>query len=188
MLRISVSSALALAVLAAPLAAFAAGPEDSAFDAFKQLCIDTGADYSAAVKVAGDNGWTDSAVGVSVPQKVTNTDKAARAKSLPDTGLLLSLTRGVATGGLIMTTCTVNSDHGSFGDLSARVQKVFGVAPLSTTDDSATFHVTGGAGAWKNVPDNAAMGAAVGGPGGLNLINVKLEDGVVILDYIKVTK
>ncbi len=187
MLRISLSSALALAVLAAPMAAFAAGPEDEAFDAFQQVCMNTAADYSDAVKTADANAWTDTQLTAALPAGVSNTDKSARAKILDKTNLSLFLTRGVGKGGFVMTTCTINSDHGALGDLPARVQSSLGVAPLRSDDQSATFHVTGGKGAWRNVPDDA-IEAAVGAPGGLNMINVKIEGGVVILDYIKATK
>jgi hypothetical protein len=187
MLRISMSSAFALAVLAAPMVASAAGPEDSAFDAFAQVCMDSGADYPTAVKVADANGWGDTELNATLPAGVSNTDKAARAKMLDKTNLSLFLTRGVGKNGLMMSTCTVNSDHGSLGDVPGRVQAWFGVAPLHADGESATFHVGGGKGAWHTVADGD-IEASVGAPGGLSLVNVKIEDGVLILDYIKVTK
>ncbi|MFI4975899.1 MAG: hypothetical protein ACHP84_15265 [Caulobacterales bacterium] len=181
---------LALAPLALPsLASAAAQPEDKAFDAFQQVCVAPVGEFADVVKAADGGGWTSAQVLAETPPGVSNTDKAARGKNVDGTDLRLFATRGIAHpkgGDVVMSTCTVNSNIGNLGDLPTRAQTMLGVAPVSTTATSATFHVAGGQGAWRSVADNGVDAAIAGG--GLDVITVKTEGTSVILDYIKITK
>jgi hypothetical protein len=185
LLRMTLAAAAATA-LAAPAAAATA---DDTFNAFKQVCGDTHADYAAAVSAAQKSGWKTTDAMADTMKGVTITDKAARTRTITDQTLLLFATRGTAKAGggdVGVQTCTVQTDRGAFPDLTARTQAWLGMPPAATTDVTATFRFTQDAGAYKAVAASELDAAAAGA--GMDIVTVRRDGSKATLDFVKIKK
>ena len=181
--------AVAAAVLAFPLSAFAAGTgDDPAFDAFRKLCGDTAADYAAVVKAAAADGWHDTEVIADDLPGVSVTDKAARAKGDGQAEVRLRATRGlraVKNGQITVSTCTVSADNEPPGLLD-RAQAWLHMAPMNADSEKASYLLTLD-GANRVVLAQGDIDAAVG-KGGAHLLKFKQDGGSEILDYERFSK
>ncbi len=189
MTRSHILVAVAAAVLAFPLSAFAAdAANDPAFDAFRKLCADTGADFPTVVKAADADGWRDAEVIADDLPGVSVTDKAARAKGTGTDVVTLRATRGlrsVKSGDITVSTCTVRGDNAPPGLLD-RVQAWLNMAPLSTDTGKASYLLTYD-GTTRTVLAQAGIDAAVG-KGGAHLLKFKQDGASEILDYERFSK
>jgi hypothetical protein len=182
-----IRTALVAALLGAAATPALANQADETFGAFRKVCGDTRADYTAAVAAAGQSGWKNTDVTGSTMPGVTVLEKASRTKSAGDAALILSVTHGTASNGAVnVYTCTLQTDRGGFPDLESRTQAWLGFAPHDTSDSKVTFRFTDDHGALKAVADGDIEAAAAGS--GVQILTVKRDGNNATLDYVKIKK
>lgn len=183
-----IRTALAAAALAAIASPVLASDADNTFNAFRQVCGDTRADYASSLAAAGQNGWRNTDVmGNSMPN-VTVVEKAARTKSLGDASLMLSLTHGTATKDPTVNvyTCTLQTDRGGYPMLKAAVQAWLGFDPATTSESVTTYRFTEEGGKLR-AADASEFNTAAAGTG-MQILTVKRDGNDAILDYVKIKK
>lgn len=180
---------MAVAIVSAIAAPAFANNSDDAFNGFKTVCAATAADYPAVIAASATDGWAVTQVtGGSTMPGVSVTAKAARKKSVSESALTLFATQGLtqAGGGLTVNTCTVSTDRGDLATVVAKAQGWLGFAPVSTTPDSTTFHLTMAGGAPQNVASDGINAAAAST--GFETLTIKRNGNTLTLDLVKFKK
>jgi len=157
---------------------------DPAFDAFRQLCIATGADYPAVVAAADAAGWKPIDVTIMTMKGVAVSDKLTRGRTIAGGDATLSAWRGTAPPNAV-STCTVKLSKGAFAAARTSVQAWAGFAPQDSSGQKAVFRFTQMGAAPRPLAasdfDSAAAAAGLeiltitGGSGGVNLDLVRIK-------------
>jgi hypothetical protein len=184
LIRISLAAAAAAAI-ATPALADQAG---DTFNAFRAVCGDTHADYTAAIAAAGKTGWQASQFAGAVMGGVTVIDKADRGKAIGDASLVLTMMHGTAVKDPTVNvyTCTLQTDRGGYPALKSAVQGWLGFDPASTTDSVTTYRFTEENGKFRAAAASEFDSAAAAG--GMEILTVKRDGNTAILDYVKIKK
>ena len=177
---------LALAITAAVAACAGAACADPAFDTFRQLCLDTGADFPAVASAADAGGWKPVDAPVSLVGGVVPSDKLSRGKSIAGADANLAAWRGKTASNVTVADCAVQLGRGSFADALAGVQGWTGFAPQDNKDQKAIFRFTDVAGAHKSVAQAEYESAAAGS--GMEIVTVTGGSGGINLDLLKIKK
>ncbi len=178
--------ALAAALIAATATPAFAAVGDGAFDAFRQVCGDTNADYAAVVAASGGEGWKTADIAAPAMGGVTFTDQMSRTKIASGDEVTLIAAQGKAGNGIHVSICTVYGPPAAMAEFRSRAAKWLGFDPHDSNDKTATFHFSNDGGKLSNVADSGTDAAAAGP--GLDVLTVKTDSGKSILDLIKIKK
>ena len=174
--------AVAMAAMAAP--AFAADAD--VFDAFRQVCGDTAADYPAVVTAAETSGWKAADLLADPMKGVTITDKTTRTKGVGDTGLSLFAWRGTAKDNVKVSACTIRMDKATMAGLEAAARTWAGFDPQSPDAAKNVFQFTQNATGRVAVAAGGFDAAAAGA--GMEILTVKADSKGGTLDLLTIKK
>jgi len=175
------SAALAVALFALPGVAAAA----PAFDAFRQICGDTRADYAAVVTAANAGGWAAADVKAEMMEGVVVSAQVSRSKTVAGDKLVLQTWTGLK-GAYKITACTVRASNSKTDEIKAAVQAWVGFAPQASDPKSITFRFADEAGA-RRALTQADYDTAAAGPG-LEMLTVSNDGTDTIIDLLNVKK
>lgn len=164
----------------------AAARAEPAFDAFKQLCIDTSGEYRAVLSAADANGWQPVEVAVPEMKGVVVSDKLTRSRTLGGGDATLSAWTGKTANDVMVSTCTVQVSRGDYGAALAQVRGWAGFAPQDTNGQKVTFRFMDQGGARKALAPSEYDAAAAGS--GMVILTVNGTGGGVNLDLLKIKK
>lgn len=181
-----ITSLAAAAVTAIALPAFAEGGEQ-AFGAFRQLCVDTKADYPAVVAGIDAGGWKATEILADTMKGVSITDKTSRTKTVGDSSLTIFAWRGLAASNVKISDCTMRVDKANFTDMHTRAQTLLGMSAQQATPQKAVFHYTDANGAHQAVSSDAEYEAAAAAAG-LEILTVSSDGAGATLDLLTIRK
>ena len=173
---------LAIALAATVPSLAAAAP---AFDAFRQICGDTRADYPAVVKAVDAGGWAATDVKATTMEGVVVSDQVSRSKTVGGDKLVLLAWTGLK-GAVKITACTVRAPNSKTDEIKAAVQSWAGFAPQVSDPKRITFRFADEAGA-RRALTQADYDAAAAGPG-LEMLTVSNDGTDTIIDLLNIKK
>jgi hypothetical protein len=176
--------AIAAAFLTATAAPAFAAVGDGAFDAFKQACGDTNADYAAVVAASSGEGWKTADIAAPAMPKVTLSDQMSRTKIAAGDEVTLIAAQGNTANAIHVSICTVYGPPAAMAEFRSRAAQWLGFGPHDSDDKTTTFHFSNDGGKLSNVADSGTEAAAAGP--GLDVLSVKTDSGKSILDLIKI--
>jgi hypothetical protein len=179
-------TALGFAITAALAGLAGAACADPAFDAFRALCLDTGADYPAVAKVADAGDWKPVDVPLSMVSGFVASDKLTRGKSIAGSDANLAAWQGKNANNVALSDCQVQVGRADFHAAVANAQAWTGFAPQDTKEQKVFFHLTDVAGARKAI-EKPDYDTAAAGPG-LEIVTVTGGSGGVNFDVLKIKK
>ncbi len=166
---------------ASPNLAFAA----PAFDAFRQICGDTHADFPAVVKALDANGWVATDVKATTMEGVTVSEQVSRSKVVAG-DKLVALTWTGLKGTVKITACTVRSPNSQTEEIKTAVQGWVGFAPQIADAKRVSFRFADESGA-RRALTQADYDAAAAGPG-LEMLTVSNDGTDTIIDLLNIKK
>ena len=161
-------------------------PRRRFFDAFKQACGDTNADFAAVEAASNGEGWTASDVTAPPMGGVTFTDQRSRTKLAGGDEITLIAAQGHTGNGIHVSVCTVYAPPGGLAELRSRAAGWLGFPPHDSSDQNTSFHFSNTGGKLAGVADSDTDAAAAGP--GLDVLTSKLDSGKAFLDLIKIKK
>lgn len=177
--------AAAIATGASAAAAGRGSQDDAVMAAFKQICLDTGAETAAVNAAAGAHGWKKADAAGEPIKGFTVDNKTSHTISEGDATLTLFGWHG-SNGAFQANECQVSVTRGSMAPLRAAVATELGFQPQQDTADKAVFQFSGKPGAYQAV-DKTGMDAAVAA-GGLELLTVSKTGSGMFLELLKLSK
>jgi hypothetical protein len=173
-----------LILISAAVAAFAAPAAASpGVDVFKTVCGETNADFAAVKTALGAPGWTVTEADQNPLPGVTPTEGIARRRIEGDSEITVNAWTGLK-GTYHLTACTVRVTKIEASAAAKETQAWLGFAPESSAGDKTTWRYgeTGGA---RAAVQQAAYETAAGGAG-LFFLNVFADNGVAVIDLLKI--
>jgi hypothetical protein len=156
-----------------------------AFDAFRQICGDTRADYPAVVKAANAGGWAATDVKATTMEGVVVSDQVSRSKAVDGEKLVLLAWTGLK-GAVKITACTVRAPNSKTDEIKAAVQTWAGFAPQVSDPKRISFRFADEAGG-RRALTQADYDAAAAGPG-LEMLTVSNDGTDTIIDLLNIKK
>ena len=164
-----------------PSLAFAA----PAFDAFRQICGDTRADFPAVVKALDANGWATTDVKATTMEGVAVSEQVSRSKVVAGDKLVALAWTGLK-GTVKITACTVRSPNSQTEEIKTAVQAWAGFAPQVAEAKRTSFHFADESGV-RRALTQADYDAAAAGPG-LEMLTVSNDGTDTIIDLLNIKK
>ncbi len=156
-----------------------------AFDAFKKVCGDTHADFTAVKAALGEAGWTPTEVLPTNMEGVSPTEGIARTSTIGNEHVAVYAWEGTK-GQFHLSACTARVRALQLGQANNEAKTWLGLAPENANGKSTwRYGLTSGAPAAFNMSDQAATQAAAAS-GGLYFFNVFVDHGEVVLDLLKI--
>ncbi len=180
-MRFTTIALIATAAIALPGLAAAA----PAFDAFRQICGDTRADYPAVVKAVDAGGWATADVKAAPMEGVVVSEQISRSKTVSGDKLVLQAWRGMK-GAFKVTECTMRAPNSKTEEIKAAVQAWVGFAPQISEPKRIAFRFADEAGARRALTP-AEYDAAGAGPG-LEMLAVSNDGTDTIIELLNIKK
>jgi hypothetical protein len=173
-----------LILISAAAAAFAAPAMASpGFDAFKTVCGETHADFTAIKAALGAPGWTVTEAQQNALPGVTPTEGIARRRIAGDTEITVNAWTG-EKGNYHLTACTVKVSKVAASAATQETQAWLGFAPESTENGQAKWRYSenGGTRTALKQPDyESAAGGA-----GMFMLSVSPDKNDAVIDLLKI--
>jgi hypothetical protein len=179
----SFAKTAAATAVAVVLPAFASAAP--AFDAFRQVCGDTRADYPTVVKALDAGGWAAADVKAAPMEGVVVSSQISRTKTVAGDKLVLQAWTGLK-GAVKIAACTVRAPNSKTDEVKAAVQTWVGFAPQITDPKRISFRFADEAGA-RRALTQADYDAAAAGPG-LEMLTVSNDGTDTIIDLLNIKK
>jgi hypothetical protein len=170
------AGALALG-LATPVAA------SPAFDAFRHVCGDTRADFTAVKAAVSAGGWIPTEVQPSTMEGVTVIESLARTAMAGDARITVYAWHGTK-GKIEVSVCTMRVTGPKYAVLDGEAKAWVGFAPQTATDEKSSFQFTDAGGARKALDKTGYDAAAAGA--GLEMFTVTADGQQTIIDLLKI--
>jgi hypothetical protein len=184
--RVKLTGTIFAASAALCLAGASAAMAEPTFDAFRQVCLDTGGDFPAAKAAASAAAWKPVQVMSPAFNGVTVSDTTSLGRPIGNGDATLVVWRGKNANNVQVSECTMQVSSGNFASVQQAVQGWAGFDPQETAAGKATFRFTDADGAHKAVAPADYDAAASGS--GMSILRVSAANNGINLDLLKIKK
>jgi hypothetical protein len=174
------SGAILAAALLAAASPAAASP---AFDAFRQVCADSHADFDAAKAALATGGWRPTEVHAATMQGVSVVESMARVEAAGPVKVTVFAWHGTK-GAVQISACTVRVSPMKLEGVAKEAQDWAGFAPQTATPSQDVWRYTPAGAAHKALQPGDYNAAAAGA--GLEFFTVSADGADTILDLLKI--
>jgi hypothetical protein len=158
---------------------------DPVFAAFRQACVDTGAEPAAVTKVVEGHGWRNGDVAGTPISGFAVDAKASKTTKIGDAELKLFAWHG-AKGAIQADECQISASKTDFEGLKNAIAASVGFAAQQSAAEKAVFQFAGPADAPKAVEQAQFDQAA--GSGGLYLLTVSKQGNGAFVELLRIRK
>ncbi|HXV00365.1 MAG TPA: hypothetical protein VG166_07695 [Caulobacteraceae bacterium] len=173
------------AIAAAVLVAAAAGPAAAspAFEAFRQVCADSHADFAAAKTALATGAWRPAEVHAATMQGVTVAESVTRAEAAGPVKLTAFAWHGTK-GAVQISACTVRISPMPLPAIAKEARDWAGFEPQVATPSQDVWRYTSAGSAHTSLQPPEYNAAAAGA--GLEFFTVSADGADTVLDLLKI--